>query len=321
MAQPVPSDVHVDTLLTNLSIAYRNAGYIAPEMFPDAPVGKQSDKLPAYNQSFWFRDDAKVRAPGTASTGGGFTVDTSATYFCNRYSRRFEVADELRSNADPVFANLDGDATEFVTDKLMMKREIQFATTFFTTSVWGTDVTGGTDFTQWSDYGGSNPVVDMDTWKDTVEAKIGIEPMKAAIGKQGWLQAKNHPALLDRIKYTQRAQVTADQAASLFEIDRLLIGRSIYTTTIEGTAEGSVTYTRIWGKALLLLYVTDRPSLLRPSAGYTFRWTPQDGGMGGGIVETYREDDRKSDRHEIQFAFQHKVVSAICGAFFSTVVS
>ena len=54
---------------------------------------------------------------------GGFTVDTSATYYCPRYSFGFEIPDETRDNTDPPW-DLDRDGTAFVTDRLMMKREI-----------------------------------------------------------------------------------------------------------------------------------------------------------------------------------------------------
>src|SRR5262245_48022454 len=134
MPQPTSRDVHVDTLLTEISIRYSNAEYIADQLFPVVPVVKQSNKVPKYDQSVWFRDQAQLRAPGTKSRGGGFTVDTSDTYFCDRYSFRFEIPDETRDNADAPF-DLDRDGTLFTTDKLLMRREVNFATSFFTSTV------------------------------------------------------------------------------------------------------------------------------------------------------------------------------------------
>ena len=320
MPQPVPSDLHVDTLLSNVLIGYQNASYIADDLFQVVPVMKQSDKIPAFNQSFWFRDDAHPRAPGNASRGGGYTVDTSASYFCNRWSRRFEIPDDLRRNADPIFGNLDGDATEFIGDKLLMRREVAFATDFFTTGVWTTDKVGATDFTKWSDYGGSNPIVDVDSWKDTVEALIGIEPMHIAIGKQVWVQVKNHPQFMARIKYTQRAQLSVELAASLLELTRLVVGRSIYTTTLEGTAEGSVTYTRIWGKHALLLYRSEGvPSLMKPTAGMTFVWAVVPNALQ--YVKRMRNEEREIDIIEGNSYFDQKVTAARAGLFAQNVVA
>lgn len=316
--QPTPQDLHVNAALTQLSIGYRNPAYVADQVFPIVRVNKQSDIIPAYDQSHWFRDNAQVRAPGTVSTGGGYTVDTSATYFCNHWSRRFEIPDPLRRNADAPF-DLDSDATRFVTDKIQMRREVAFAAAHFTTSVWGADRVGGTDFAQWSDYGASDPVVDIDTYKDNVEARIGAEANKMLLGKQVHLQLKNHPVLMDRIKYTQRAQLTADLIASLLEIDSYLVGRSIYTTTIEGTAEASVTYTRIWGKNALLLHVPSAPSLLTPAAGYTFVWQIVPNALQ--YIKRMRNEEREIDIIEANSYFDQKVTAARAGEFLSAAVA
>lgn len=315
--QPTPQDLHVNALLTSLSIGYRNAAYIADRVFPIVRVNKQSDIVPAYNQSHWFRDNALVRAPGTVSEGGGYTVDTSASYFCNRFSRRFEIPDELRRNADAPW-NLDNDATRFVTDKTMMRREVAFATDFFAASVWGTDKTGGTDFTKWSDYGASTPVVDVDEYKDTVEALTGAEPNRLAVGKQVHLQLKNHPSLIDRIKYTQRAQLTAELIGSLLETE-YLVGRSIYTTTVEGTAEGSVTYTRIWGKGALMVHVPSAPSLLTPAAGYTFVWQLVPNAIQ--YIKRMRNEEKEIDIVEANTYFDQKATLTNAGLFMATAVA
>jgi hypothetical protein len=318
MPQPTSRDLHVDTLLTDISIAYRNPAYIADAIFPVLPVNKRSDKIPAYNQSFWYRDDARLRAPGTKSRGGGFTVDTSATYYCDRFSRRFEIPDEVRDNADAPF-NLDADATRFVTDKALMRREVAFATDFFTTGKWTTDKTGGTDFTKWSTYGTSTPIQDMDAYKDVVEGLIGVEPNKLIFGKAVYLQLKNHPDLIDRIKYTQRAQVTEELIASLMEFPQLLVGRSIYTTTVEGTAEASVSYSRIWGKNALMVYVPASPSLLTPAAGYTFLWKAV--GNAPQYIKRMRDEEREIDIVEVNSFFDQKITAARAGLFLSAAVA
>jgi hypothetical protein len=318
MPDPTPRDLHVDQLLTQISIAFRNPNYIADMLFPPVPVRKQSDKIPKYDQSFWFRDQAVVRAPGTKSTGGGYKVNTADTYFSDRFSFRFEIPDELRDNQDDPF-NVDRDGTEFVTDKMMMRREVAFATDFFTTSVWGTDKVGGVDFTVWSDYAGSNPLVDITGFKDEVEGLIGREARVMAMGKQVWVQLKWHPDLIDTIKYTQRGQISQEIAASLLELDKMLIGRAIQTVSPEGTAESSVAYTRIWGKNALLLHVPDRPSLLNPAAGYNFIWNRVAGAPQ--FMKRMRDEEREVDILEGNSYFDQKLTVANAGLFMSGAVA
>lgn len=323
MAQPAVSDLHVDTLLTNLSIAYKNMNYIADQIFPIVPVKKQSDIVPKYNQSYWFRDDARLRAPGTKSAGGGYTVDLTQHYYCDRYSYRREIPDEVRDNADQPF-DLDREATEFVTDKLQMRREVAFASAFFVTGKWKggalqNDVTGGTDFTQWNDYAASTPLVDVTLYKDDVEQYIGVEPNYFVIGKQVLLQLKWHPDLIETIKYTQKGVLTEELIASLLGFDKMLIGRAIYTTAIEGTAEGSVTYSRIWGKSGLMLFRPAAPSLLTPAAGYTFVWNRVQNAIQ--YMKRMRDEEREVDIIESNSYFAQAQTAANAGLFMSSIVA
>ena len=67
MPQPNSSNVHVDAVLTNISIAYMQdqSNFIASQVFPEVPVDKQSDKFFVFDKNSWFRDEAQKRAPGT----------------------------------------------------------------------------------------------------------------------------------------------------------------------------------------------------------------------------------------------------------------
>lgn len=317
-AQPTASDLHVDQLLTNMSIGYSNPMYICDELAPIVSVVKQSDKIPSYDQSYWFRDAAMKRAAGSKSVRGGFKVTTSATYFCDKYSFGFEIPDEVRDNTDQPF-NMDRDGAMFVTDKVHMKREVSFATDFFTTSVWGQDKTGGTDFTQWSDYADSSPLVDITTYQDSVESRIGREANCFTMGKQVWLQLKWHPDLIDLIKYTQRGQLSTDLFGSLVDFAKVKVGRAIYTTTSEGTAEASVSYTRIWGKHVLMTYVPDAASLMTPAAAYTFVWNRVAGA--GQYIKRMRDEEREVDILEANTYFDQKVTVANAGIFLSGAVA
>jgi hypothetical protein len=316
--QPDARDLHVDQLLTEVSIGYKNPLYIADGIFPVVPVRKQSNVVPKYNQSFWFRDAAQMRAPGTRSVGGGFTVDNTDTYFAPRFSFRFEIPDDIRDNSDQPY-DLDNDGTEFVTDKILLKRELALATDFFTTSVWGADKVGGTDFTQWSDYGASAPLTDMAGFLDGVEALVGREPNVLVLGKQVWVQLKWHPDLIDTIKYTQTAMVDVDLAARLFALDKLLVGRAIQTTSPDGTAEGSVSYSRVWGKHGLLLFVPQRPGLFTPAAGYTFVWNRVPSALQ--YIKRMRDEERETDIIEGNTYFDQKALATKAGVFLQNAVA
>jgi hypothetical protein len=314
---PTTRDLHVDTLLTNISIAYKNVGYIHDLIAPIVPVNAPSGIIPVYNQSDWFRDDAKIRAPRSRSEGGDYTV-TSDTFSVARYSYRSEIGDEERDIADSVW-DLEVSATEFATDKILMRQERSLAAEIMTTGIWGNDDAGGTDFTQWSDYAASTPLENATSYMDEIEGRIGVEPNTLVIGKQVWNQLRWHPELIDTVKFTQRGVLDEALVASLLGVDRLLIGRALVTTTPEGTAESSVTYSRVWGKAALFLYVPQRANLRTPASMYTFTWNRVPNSLR--YVVRYRDDERETDIVEANGYWQHKVTSGRAGTYLATVVA
>lgn len=317
MPQVTPGDVHVDQWLTNISVAFVDNQYIADEIFPIVPVNNQSDLFLTYDRSHWYRDDAHLRAPGTASRGGGLSYGQD-NYFCHRYSYRTELDDLTRRNADSVF-NLERDRTQFVTSKLQLRREVALATEIFTTGVWDTDEVGGTDFDQWSDYDLSTPLQDMTLWMDEIELAIGREPNTLVWGKPVWNILKWHPDLIDVVKNVQRGMLTLDLVRELFEVERILIGRALRTTDPEGTPEANVTYSRIWGNDALLLYVPANPSLLTPASGYTFVWQAVPNALQ--YIKRMRNEEREVDIFEGNTFFDHKVTSALSGKFLSNLVA
>ena len=149
MPQPTQTQVHVDAILTNISVAYfqQNQNFIATRVFPVVPVSKQSDKFFTYTKNDWFRDEAQRRADATESAGGGYNLSTDS-YQADVYAFHKDIGDQTRANADAPI-NVDREAAEFVTSRLMLKMETQFVSNFFTTGIWGTDTTPSN---LWSDY-------------------------------------------------------------------------------------------------------------------------------------------------------------------------
>lgn len=319
MGQPTQSSVHVDVPLTNLSTAYLQSqdAFIASKVFPIVPVQKQTDKFYTYTKNDWFRDEAQLRADATESAGSGYGVSTS-TYSCDVYAMHKDIGYQTRANADSQI-NLDRDAAEFVTQRLLLKQEIQFVTDFFTTSVWGTD---STPANLWSDFTNSDPIEDIETGKEAILSVTGQMPNTLVLGYQVYRKLKNHPDIIDRIKYTSGVTgrtVTPELLAAMFDVDRVLVARAIKATNNEGeTAAYSFTH----GKHALLAHVAPSPGLLTPSAGYMFSWQGVSDGLGANIgVRRIDMPTRRAERIEGEVAFDNKIVGADLGYFFASAVA
>ena len=316
MPQPTSSQVHVDAILTNISVAYMQQAdnFIATKVFPVVPVSKQSDKFFKYTKNDWFRDEAQRRADATESAGGGYNLATDS-YQADVYAFHKDIGDQTRANADAPI-NVDREAAEFVTGRMLLKMETQFVSNFFTTSVWATD---STPTNLWSDYTSSDPIGDIETGKRTILSTTGYEPNTLVLGYDTFIQLKNHPDLIDRIKYTSSQVLSESLMASLFGVPRVMVAKSLKATNNEG---GTEAYAFNYGKNALLTYSAPSAGLLQPSGGYVMSWTGVSQGIGATIgVSRMRLEQYKADRIEAEVAFDMKVIGADLGFFFNGCVA
>ena len=325
MPQPTISQVHIDAILTNISVAYmqKAENFISDKVFPVVPVDKKSNKYFTYTKNDWFRDEAQRRAPGTESAGGGYNLSTD-TYSADVWAFHKDVDDQTMANADTPLNPLR-EASEFVTRRLLLRREIQFVSDYLTTGVWGTDVTGvsaspsSVQFYQWSDYANSDPIEDIEKAKSDILSTTGMEGNTLVLGYEVFRKLKNHPDVVDRYKYTTSSVITEDMMARLFGVDRILVAKSVKATNAEG-ATGAYGFT--FGKAACLLHVAPSPGLMTPSAGYIFAWTGVSGGLGATIgTSNFRMEHLKANRVEAEVAFDNKVVATDLGYFFASAVA
>lgn len=316
MPQPTSQQVHVDAILTNISVAYmqQQANFIASRVFPIVPVSKQSDKFFTYTKNDWFRDEAQRRADATESAGGGYGLNTD-TYHADVFAFHKDIGDQTRANADAPI-QVDREAAEFVTMRLLLKMETQFVSSFFTTGIWGTDET---PTNLWSDYTSSDPLGDVEDGKREILSTTGFEPNTLVLGYDVFQALKNHPDLVDRIKYTSSQVITSDLMASLFDIPRVMVAKAVKATNNEGAAQA---YDFTHGKNALLTYSAPSAGLLQPSGGYVMSWTGVSGGLGQTIgTSRIRMEQFKADRIEGEMSFDMKVIGSDLGYFFDGCVA
>lgn len=324
---PRMQDAHIDRAMTNISVAYLQDAdkFIADKVFPIIPVQRQSDLYYKYNKGDFMRDEARQRAAFTESAGGDYGVEASEPYYCRKHAFHKDVSPEERLNYDEPL-NADQDATIFVTQKMLIRREMAWTSKYFKTGVWGTDLTGVTasastnQFVQW-DQEGSDPIGDITSAGIKMAAETSYRPNTLVLSPYVFNALKNHYDILDRIKYTERGIVTTELLASLFEVDRVLVAWSVVNSAERGAAD-DVDF--IYGKNALLCYSNPNPGLRQPSAGYIFAWTGLEGAgaFGNRIVRLPMDMlGLGTERIEGEMAFDTQIISADLGTFFSGAVA
>jgi hypothetical protein len=292
MFTPTNGDVHVNTPLTQISIAYLQDQdqFVAAQVCPVIPVSKQSDRYYVYNRGDFFRDQMQKRAPGTPAASSGYRLDNTPTYFADVWAENKPIPDQLRGNADAVL-NIDRDATEFLSQQALIRREKLFAGNLFSAGKWGTDMTGvaagpaAGQFLQWNDPA-SNPIEDIRAGKLGIKQATGYPANTLVISEPVWLKLVDHPDLVDRVKYGQTnggpARITREALAAILELDRILVMGAIET----------------------------------------FAWTGYLGaGNEGNRVKRYRWEIIASDIVEIELAMDIKLVASELGYFFSGAIA
>jgi hypothetical protein len=303
-----------DPILSNAAIAYTNDAYIASELLPTLPVNFQTGKHWIYNQGR-FRNTPSKRATGAKSGEVELTLTTGNPYFCEDHALKQFVADEDVENAttptDPYT-----DANENVNEMLLIGREIEAATLLTSTA----NITQNTTLSGTSrldDYSNSDPFATIETGRQTIHSATHLTPNVLVMGKQVWDKLKYHPALMERVKYSQRAQMTTDLVASLLEVDRILVAAAGYNTSKEGQTD-SMSY--IWGKDMLLAYVAPKIAPKMLSLGINYQWAKK-----SKVVQRLRgtdEEDRQGTYIRVGGDYYDmNITSASCGYLMKTVVS
>lgn len=330
MPQPTVADVHVAASLTNIATAYfqDEAAYIADKVFPMVPVQHQTDLYFVWNKDDLFRDEAQQRADATESAGTGNNVAT-ASYAAKVWALHQDIGTQIRANADGAI-DLDVTSTRMLMQKMLIRRDRFFATSYLKTGVWGTDAvgtaaaSGGVPGTAtpvyWDDDANSDPFTDIANGQTTILTNTGFMPNTLLLSWNAYQALRKNPLIIDRIKYTTptfAGTVTEALLAQCFDVDRVVVSKATYNTAAEGLA-GS--YSLIAGKNALLCYSAPQPGLMIPTAGYTFAWSGFTGLNSLGVRVSQIPMNwlgLGTIRNECEMAFDMQVVGKDLGYYFS----
>lgn len=332
-AQPTAESLHINHYLSDMAIAWvqDESKFVAGRVFPTLPVEFKSDDYPIYERGYFYRDEFGVRPYGSRPKEIGYKIE-KGKYSCEEEALEGKIDDRVRANAEAESLDPDVAMQRLLRGQAMIHRDSEWATSFFKTGVWTINWEGKEaaptkkeeeeeKFLQF-DQAGSEPIEFFDQRRIDVESKTGYEPNKLVIGADVYRVLKNHPAIVERIKYTQRGIVTLDILAELFDVDEVLVPKGVINSAAEGTTnEINFIVNR---KAALLVYAAPAPSIQEPSAGYSFAWTgllPGVPNAFGGVIETAREQLAHSDVMQCRTAFTQVATAPDLGEFFNKCVT
>ena len=113
----------------------------------------------------------------------------------------------------------------------------------------------------------SDPQGVVDDAKNAISKKIAQDPNVMVIGQDAWIALKRNKQLRGLISDSKTKLVTLDLLKEIFEIDNIVIGKSIF-------ADANGNFTRIWKDNIVLAYVPNLGASRTeydPSFAYTVR--------------------------------------------------
>ena len=141
--------------------------------------------------------------------------------------------------------------------------------------------------------------------REVIRLNAGTLPNTWVINEPTFNVLSEHAKVTDKIKYSQKGIITEDLLTQVFKIPNLLVARTVANSANEGQA---LTPADIWGKDCILAYVDASPDLSSPTFGRIFSWT-EEAGADGVIVESYRDDDIRSDVIRVRNDADEKLVA------------
>jgi len=313
---PLTNQVHVDKMLTNISVGYKNEDFIADGIFKVVPVDKQSDRYWVYGKEL-FRVTDDRRAPGTSAGEVDWSL-ADDTFYCEGHAQRHFVPIETIKNADAEF-DLESEATEFVSEKILLNKENFAAEKLLDEANYDADLvvtTGGDgEELKWSD-NDADPLKHVEEMRQEVHKKSGLDPNTLILSKPVYSKLRVHPKLLAIFKNTEMSIVPLNVMKEFFEVDNILTGKALKSTVIDPDGDDTLGY--IWGKSAILAYVPSKPSKKTPAKGYQFQWK-KDGKSAVEVVKWF-DQDKKSTIIEAEQYYDLKIVSDVAGILFKNVV-
>ena len=320
---PKVNEVHIDAALSNVALGYHPAGMIAENIFPIVTVKKESDKYYEWNKGDAFRvPDTTMRADGTKSKRIGFNISTS-TYSAEEYALNVQVTDRQVANADSVI-NLRASKTRRLKDIIALDQEIRVATLLTTQANWAsTNRVQRSGTQQWNNAsyaGGATYGIEetLDTGKEAVRKGTGgLEPNIIIIPSAVAKVMKKNSTIRDLIKYTHANLLVDGDLPQMLWNMKVLIPKAVKNTNVEGNA--TQTLSDVWGKHIVMLYVTNNAAVDEVTAGYIFRCANAAHTPWG--AKTWREEAEKADVIETEICQDEKIVCNVAGYLVEDVIA
>jgi len=253
----------VDPILTTVVQGYKLGNLVGDALFPHVPVKTVEGRILCFGKEHFQTCDT-LRAPGAATKRIPFGY-SSKPYILHQHALEADLPREYQREADASsHVDLGNKLAALLWTRILRGLEVEQAKLAQDAASYSNDhaitLTGDA---KWSSPK-SDPKSDIEDAKETIRRTVGVYPNVMLLSADGFNCLKDHPAILERFKYTSSQSVTTGILQTLFDIPKIVVGMDLYADD-----DGKLHDT--WGNNAILAYVAPVPTTAEePSYGYTY---------------------------------------------------
>lgn len=260
-----PSQARViDPILSNYARGYSHPERVGHFLFPTATVPVRGGKRLEFGKES-FRLYNSRRSPGAATKRVQFGY-AGSNYSLEQSSLEGLVPFEIMQEAERVPGlDMAQGAIQMVMNIISLEKEVDQATKAQNAANYDNNhkvTLAGSD--QWS-HVDSKPKDDIKAAKEAVRSTSGRYPNTMIIGPKVFNVLDDHPAIVEKFKYTSSESITVEMLAKYFDVERVVVGKSVY-------ANDDDEFIDCWGDTATLAYVPMGDGNWQvPAYGYTYQ--------------------------------------------------
>ena len=282
-SSPSVSQIIVPVANSSLTLQYKPQGMIGDQVFPTLPITAPSQKILKYSKANMLRFEPNTleRAEGGETKIFNWEISSSTINPIQLSSGESVTVEQIDIEQMPgqIPTNSIVDAVQHCFARIDLARELAVANAVYN-NTWADATTGGYALGgTWALDGTSNTfIADIYNAKSDLVASTGYKPTTLCIDYSTFvaIQKAKGTDVAERIKYSSRDVRTTDLLAELLELDEVIVGSAVYTTSQESKKKGASypTMSQVWnpsGKGNAFLYHKEAPGLRVATAGMQFR--------------------------------------------------
>lgn len=257
-------ELRINAYLSEVARGYKNNAFIADVLFPTIYSEKEKIDIFEFNKEAFniYDTERAIRANSNVISPQGFKKHTTTL---TEHDLSYPIDYREEQEAEKVKLQLH--ATNVVTEGLQLKHEKECADLVQDLSNYPSENKIALSGTACFDDDASDPQGVVDDAKNAISKKIAQDPNVMVIGQDAWIALKRNKQLRGLISDSKTKLVTLDLLKEIFEIDNIVIGKSIF-------ADANGNFTRIWKDNIVLAYVPNLGASRTeydPSFAYTVR--------------------------------------------------